>query len=276
MEFALLRARCATIASFSAAPPASALAVAPRVQIDVPAGRPNARITVAENPVRAAQLVRTVLVSHYAAVFAPVMSKAEGPEAKIVLVVAGNDARKAVAGDEAFEYPAFFCAVVALEDAALYFNQEKKSSSVEGEGLKAKPSRGHHCVVIIAAAALKQSDDVHRFIGTLPAETAVVLFNCFTERGFSQRPAASILVPGFTSAYCARMVAGGSGVVLRDGMNAQWHIFVEVASFEYEWVACMPHDWVPSEEAWREAVHPRKKVFFSGFFREAQHGHSGG
>mmetsp|Transcript_1883 Transcript_1883/g.5099 ORF Transcript_1883/g.5099 Transcript_1883/m.5099 type:complete len:106 (-) Transcript_1883:15-332(-) len=72
------------------------------------------------------------------------------------------------------------------------------------------------------------------------------------------------------------MVAGGSGVVLRDGMNAQWHIFVEVASFEYEWVACMPHDWVPSEEAWREAVHPRKKVFFSGFFREAQHGHSGG
>lgn len=100
-------------------------------------------------------------------------------------------------------------------------------------------------VVVVAAAAKEQRAAVQHVSALCEhSAEAVLLFNCFLDV-----PIAEALPPGFRHAYVCRAL--DKLAVLREEPCEHWHVFTEIAVFEYEWVGCRSLDeseWQPTQD----------------------------
>lgn len=105
--------------------------------------------------------------------------------------------------------------------------------------LAVPPRPKEHRVVIFAAL----HDDHLPLIKQLVSinAQAVVLFNCLLQHPISH------LLPPFTNVYITRAL--NKCAIFLNGHNAPWHVFVEIAIFEYEWVGDCDNEWRPSQRA---------------------------
>lgn len=106
-------------------------------------------------------------------------------------------------------------------------------------------------VVIVAAVSAKQREALASAVECIPEDAVVIMLNCMLDAPF----APSLLPAAFAPVYVCR--AFEKCAVLRNGHQACWDVFVEIAVFEYEWTGEEGADWVPTQTALECSVSAR-------------------
>ncbi|PXF44635.1 hypothetical protein BWQ96_05630 [Gracilariopsis chorda] len=104
----------------------------------------------------------------------------------------------------------------------------------------AVPPRPDERRVVILAALHDHHLPLIKQLVSINAQ-AVLLFNCLLQHPMSEP------VPPFTNVYISRAL--NKCAIFLNGHNAPWHVFVEIAVFEYEWVGDCDNEWQPSQRA---------------------------
>lgn len=103
-------------------------------------------------------------------------------------------------------------------------------------------------IVFIVGLVHKQQLHLHQLIQQIPESVPIILMNCMMELPYAPSP----FPKGFTPVYMCRALKGCA--FARYGHHAPWHLFVEIAVFEYEWIrdiqfSDQPDAWVPVQSA---------------------------
>lgn len=108
---------------------------------------------------------------------------------------------------------------------------------------------GESTIVVLVGVPGRHVSYLERICGKVPDTVPVVLFNCLMDMPMNS--SAFKAVPTFEPTYMCRSLK--RSVFSRFGHRQPWHLFLEIAVFEYDWIANVPNSedesYVPTLES---------------------------
>lgn len=126
-------------------------------------------------------------------------------------------------------------------------------------------------VVVFGGLVASQRAAFNALLGSVAAESAVVLFNCFMEVPVKKLKD----LDSFRPAYVCRSAGKVAVLFVGYGDEAEgWHVYTETAIFEFEWVGRRDADWLPTPDAIERVVQARgcRRRSLGGYWESASPG----
>lgn len=120
-------------------------------------------------------------------------------------------------------------------------------------------------VVVIAAVDTGRAWLLQEIVNDFSSEVAIVVLNCCLEDELREG-----IPDTFVQTYLCRSVE--KGAVLKYRHSEDWHVFDEIAVFDYDWVCRQPSSWRPTRVAVEEALigAGAQRESMNGYYKSSQ------